>query len=318
MVMARDATHFTFLIEPGFTMQAFSSAVEVLRVAQKLGAEHALDYSVAALVPGPVAASNGIRVLPDARLDEAPRDGRIVMVSGAGADRTPNPDLIARLRLLAREGREIWGVSSGVVRLAQAGLLEGHIVAAHWEDIVYLKDFFPNVRTAPSLFVPGGRHPTCSGGGAAADLMLDYVRRTNGERFVEQIASTLMIDGVRDGRLQQVKPADLRFATSSKQVFAAVKLMSAHSYDPLPVQEIADRIGLSQRQLERLFKTEFDLSPAKAYAEIRMAGARQEVIAARRPLIDIALDYGYNVGTFSKVYRRVFGVLPSEDRQGPA
>jgi transcriptional regulator GlxA family with amidase domain len=84
------------------------------------------------------------------------------------------------------------------------------------------------------------------------------------------------------------------------------------------VQEIADRIGLSQRQLERLFKTEFDLSPAKAYAEIRMAGARQEVIAGRRPLIDIALDYGYNVGTFSKVYRRVFGVLPSEDRQGPA
>jgi transcriptional regulator GlxA family with amidase domain len=166
--------------------------------------------------------------------------------------------------------------------------------------------------------VPDGRHPTCSGGGAAADLMLDYVRRTNGDRFVEQIASILMIDGVRDGRLQQVKPADLRFATSNKQIFAAVKLMNTHSYDPIPVQEIADRIGLSQRQLERLFKTEFDLSPAKAYAEIRMAGARQEVIAGRRPLIDIALDYGYNVGTFSKVYRRVFGVLPSEDRQGPA
>ncbi len=314
--MGQDATHFTFLIEPGFTMQAFSSAVEVLRVAQKLGADHALDYSVAALVPGPVAASNGIRVLPDARLDAVPRGGKIVMVSGAGADRTPNPELIARLRLLAREGREIWGVSSGVVRLAQAGLLEGHTVAAHWEDIVYLKDFFPNVRTAPSLFVPDGKHPTCSGGGAAADLLLDYVRRTNGDRFVEQIASTLMIDGVRDGRLQQVKPADLRFATSNKQVFAAVKLMSAHSFDPLPVQEVAGRIGLSQRQLERLFKAEFNLSPAKAYAEIRMSGARQEVIAGRRPLIDIALDYGYNVGTFSKVYRRVFGTLPSADRQG--
>ena len=239
------------------------------------------------------------------------------MVSGAGADRTPNPDLIARLRLLAREGREIWGVSSGVVRLAQAGLLAGEIVAAHWEDIVYLKDFFPNVRTAPSPFVPGGRHPTCSDGGAAAELMLDYVRRTNGEGFAERIASALMIDGVRDGRLPRVSAGDLRFATSDKKVFAAVKLMSTHSCDPLPVQEIAERAGISLRRLERLFKTEFNLSPAKAYAEIRMAGARQEVIAGR-PLIDIALDYGYNVGTFSKVYRRVFGSLPSEDRQGSA
>lgn len=316
--MGQDATHFTFLIEPGFTMQAFSSAVEVLRVAQKLGAEHALSYSVSALQPGPVAAANGIRVLPDARLDEALHDAAIVMVSGAEADRTPNPELIARLRVLARAGHEIWGVSSGVVRLAQAGLLEGATVAAHWEDIAYLRDFFPNVRAAPALFVPGGKHPTCSGGGAAADLMLDYVRCTNGEHFAKQTASALMIDGVRDGHLQQIKPADLRFATSSKQVFAAVKLMSARSCDPVPVQEIADRVGISQRQLERLFKAEFNLSPAKAYAEIRLAGARQEVIAGRRPLIDIALDYGYSVGTFSKVYRRVFGTLPSEDRQGSA
>nr|WP_252733126.1 helix-turn-helix domain-containing protein [Shimia thalassica] len=93
--------------------------------------------------------------------------------------------------------------------------------------------------------------------------------------------------------------------------------MENNCFEALSLQDISHRVGISQRQLERLFRKEFQKTPAKVYTELRLDEARQEVLAGHRSLIDIALDYGYQAGNFSKVYQRVFGVLPSEDRKKP-
>lgn len=307
-------THFVFLIEPGFTMHAFSSAIEVLRVARKLGAGSSLTYSVAALGDADVAASNGISVAPDLNIGDLPKTAVLVVVSGAGAVERLNAPLIASLRLWTRQGYQIWAVSSGVVRLAQAGLIDDCKVAAHWEDVPYLKTNHPRVEISSSLFIANARHPTCAGGGAAADLMLSFIQSTAPPGLVEDIAPRLMLDGVRDGRMQQSLPAHLRYKTANKAVFAAIRLMEANCYDALPLTAIADAAGVSHRHLERLFKADFDMTPAAVYAELRLTEARQEVLAGHRQLADIAVDYGFQPGNFSKVYRRIFGSLPSEDR----
>lgn len=312
--MERHGSHFVFVAEAGFTMQAFSSAVEVLRVARKLGAEDLFAYSLVSLDNGPVAASNGIEVLPDRDIDDLPKAAILIVMAGDGAVRKPNPAMSARLRRWARSGHAIWAISSGVVRLAQAGLVDGCTVSAHWEDVPFLRDNHPKVTISTSLYVSGGRHPTCSGGGAAADLMMAYVARRGSRELVDEIASRLMIDGFRDGRMKQALPAELRYATSNKTVFAALRLMEAHTFEALPLTEIALRAGVSQRQLERLFKADFAKTPKAVYLELRLEEARQEVLAGRRSILDIALDYGFEPANFTQVYRRIFGVLPSKDK----
>ena len=313
--MSDSGSSFIFVVESGFTLHAFSSAVEVLRVARKLGGDTQVSYALTTLEDGPVKASNGIAIVPNCAPDALPRGAILVVVAGAGAIHDLNPKLAAYLRQKVRMGHPVWAISSGVVRLAQAGLVNGQKVAAHWEDVPYLRDHHPDVDIATSLFISKGRHPTCSGGGASADLMLDYLSQHGPDGLVEDIASRLMLDGVRDGRLSQSLPENMRYSTSNKSVFAAVRLMETFCFDPLPIHEISARVGLSQRQLERLFKGEFERTPAFVYAELRMAEARQEVIVGRRPICDIAMDFGYSTANFSKVYRRVFGVLPSQDRK---
>lgn len=312
--METDRAEFAFVVEAGFTMQAFSSAIEVLRVARKIGAERRVSYCVVSLDNRPVPASNGIDVMPNRRVEDVPQTAILVIVAGAGADRTPNPAMAARLRRWTREGRAIWAISSGVVRLAQAGLLDGCQVAAHWEDVPYLRENHAKVEVTTSLFVLSCKHPTCSGGGAAADLMLSFIARQGTLELVDEIASRLMIDGVRDGRMKQSLPADLRYATANRTVFSAIRLMEANLFDPVNMSEIARRAGVTQRHLERLFKTEFGKTPKAVYLELRLSEARQEVLGGRRTVMDIALDYGFEHATFSKAYRRVFGVLPSDDR----
>ncbi len=87
-------THFTFLIEPGFTMQAFSSAIEVLRVARKLGAGDLFSYSVLSLDGATVEASNGLSIVANVDVQNLPKDSIVVVVSGAGVEQTPNPALL--------------------------------------------------------------------------------------------------------------------------------------------------------------------------------------------------------------------------------
>ena len=308
-------THFAFVVDHGFTMQAFSSAVEVLRIARRLGAEDLFSYSVCGLENKPIFASNEIAICPDMNVDDLPDAAIMVIISGAGVEKRPNPALIAKLRYWARQAHPVWALGSGVVRIAQAGLVDDCKVAPHWEDVPYLKEHHPRVEISPSLFVDTGPHPTCSGGGAAADLMLRYIQHNAPAGMVDEIAARLMIDGVRDGRLRQAMPAVIRHGTSNKTVFAAIRIMEQNRFDPLSVRELASQIGTSQRQLERLFRTEFQKTPATVYTELRLDEARQEVLAGHRSLFDIALDYGYQAGNFARAYVRVFGVLPSEDRK---
>ncbi|MEY8840053.1 helix-turn-helix domain-containing protein, partial [Cribrihabitans sp. XS_ASV171] len=112
----------------------------------------------------------------------------------------------------------------------------------------------------------------------------------------------------------QRRMLDMRFQTSHPVVFATLRLMRDNLFDPLPIARIAEVQNLSQRQLERLFRQEFGQPPSRVYAELRLDHARQEVLAGSRPLTEIALDYGFTPDTFGRVYRRVFGRSPSEDR----
>lgn len=316
------AARFVFLLEDGFTMQAFSSGIEVLRVARKLGGGDAYRYAVAALEPGPAPASNGVCVLAEAAIRDAPPTATVLVVSGAGAATRPNPPLIAQLRRLRRAGNPIWGVSSGVVRMAQAGLFAAPDdrgrrprVAAHWEDAPYLRARFPELALSPSLFEWGPAIASCAGGGAAADLMLDHVRRTGDAALVSEIAARLMMDGVRDGRMAQTQALELALPTTSGAAHRALQAMRDTVFAPLRIADIAARSGVTQRQLERVFHREFNASPLRVYRRLRLEGARQEVLAGRRPLGEIALDYGFSMDRFARAYRELYGAAPRDDRR---
>ena len=306
---------FVFFLDDGFTMQAFSSAVEVLRLVRQLKPEVGYAYSVVAMQDAPVAASNGLRLIPDALVDAVLPRSVIVAVSGAHANRTKAPGYVARLRDWARRGHPVWGVSSGVVRLAQAGLLDGRRVAAHWEDVQYLRQAHEQVGVSASLFVSDGQVATCAGGGAATDMMLWVIARDLGQQVADDIAARLVIDAVRDGRTSQRRVSDMRFETANGPVYAALGVMRANLFSRVPIAQIAEGQGISQRQLERLFLQEFNRTPSHVYTELRLEDARLDVLAGRRSLTEIAMDYGYTPTRFARNYQKIFGVLPSDDRK---
>ena len=92
-------------------------------------------------------------------------------------------------------------------------------------------------------------------------------------------------------------------------------LMEANLGEPLPTEDIARLVGVSRRQLERLFKQHLDELPSRYYAELRLARARRLLQQTSQSILQVGLGCGFSSGShFSNAYRTRFGRTPREER----
>ena len=68
--ISSEPTRYGFLLMPEFSMIAFSSAIEVLRMANQLRQQKLYEWPMYTLDGTPVAASNGINVTPDGDIND--------------------------------------------------------------------------------------------------------------------------------------------------------------------------------------------------------------------------------------------------------
>ena len=85
------------------------------------------------------------------------------------------------------------------------------------------------------------------------------------------------------------------------------------------VSDLAAAACVSERTLERIFKTEFDLTPSAYVSSRRLHRAKNEMLrrrSARKSISQIALDSGFtHIGRFSTLFHEKFGLSPSEFRR---
>jgi len=113
---------------------------------------------------------------------------------------------------------------------------------------------------------------------------------------------------------------DLQIAAAKNrwkdEVARARTIMQSHIDDPLPCEAVAQQVGLSLRQLERRFKQQLGQTLHSEYMLVRVEKAHQYLQQTALSVTEVSALTGFtSVEYFSKVYRRVFGVLPSKDRR---
>ena len=98
----------------------------------------------------------------------------------------------------------------------------------------------------------------------------------------------------------------------------AVSLMEANLGEPLTTEDIAQRVGMSHRRPERLFRQPLDELPSRYDAELRLARARRLLHQTGRSVLQTGMGCGFSSGShFSNAYRARFGRRPHEERNQP-
>jgi len=307
------------LLVPDFPMMAFAAAIEPLRAANRLTGERRFEWLLFSRDGAPVRASNGIEIaVHGAAGDERPLD---LLVACAGTREAGAGDDVVHgwLRLLARRGTALGGVSLGAYVLAHAGLLDGRRCALHWESLDAFADRFPRIRPTTDIFVIDGNRYTCAGGTAALDMMLQVIAERDGRDLANAVSEQFIHSRIRGTRDPQRMDIRSRLGVANEKLIAAIAMMEDLGDDPRPVQEIAAAVGLSPRQLERLFAKYLRMTPGKYYLELRLARARLLLLETTRPILDVAVACGFaSASHFSRCYRALYGQRPSDERTGKA
>jgi transcriptional regulator GlxA family with amidase domain len=304
------------LLVADFSMMAFAAAVEPLRSANRQARRELYRWRLFSHDGAPVAASNGIAVMPHAAIRDAGTPPVVIVCSGIGAERFADRAVFAWLRKLDRAGSVIGAVSTGAYVLARAGLLDGRRCALHWENLAAFAEEFPGIAVTDEIFAIDRDRVTCSGGTAALDLMLHVVRLQHGHQLATAVAEQFIHGAIRDHREHQRMALRARLGVAHPKLLAAVAAMEANLEAPLSQAALARRIDLSRRQLERLFHRYFKRTPASHYLGLRLERARRILQQTNRPVIDVAIACGFvSASHFSKCFRARFATTPRSLRE---
>jgi transcriptional regulator GlxA family with amidase domain len=307
--------HFAFMPLPNFTMIAFTNAIEVLRMANYLTGQTLYRWSIVSPDGGPVAASNGLSV-DTSPVDSVGQPDIVFVVGGIDVQRETTTNHLAALRRFARLGCALGSLCTGTYALARAGLLAGYACAIHWENMSALKEEFPETRFLKELFVIDRDRVTCTGGVAPLDMMLNLITPRVGTATVTQIAEQFIVEHVRDTSAQQRMPLVARLGSANKSLFEVISLMENNIEEPLSREELARLAGMSQRQLQRLFREHLGMTPTHYYLTLRLRRARELLLQTDMSIMHITMACGFQSAChFSKSYRDSFGTAPTRERR---
>jgi len=306
-----------FLLVPLFSMIAFVSALEPLRLANRASGRQLYRWRVFSPDGRPVTASNGLEIRPEGALDELMDFSTVVVCSGIDAHKFHDRATLTVLRKLDRKGADIGALCTASHILAQAGLLDGYRCTIHWENLAGFAEEFPEIDITTELFEIDRSRFTCAGGTAALDMMLNLIGGQHGAELAAQVSEQFMHERIRDRHDHQRMGLPARLGLRHPKLLEVARLMEQNLEEPLERAELAKAVGLSTRQLERLFRKYLHRSPARYYVELRLDRARRLLQQTNIPIIDVALACGFvSASHFSKCYRDFFGKTPRRERAG--
>lgn len=311
-----------FLLVPEFTMIAFTSAVEALRSANRMLGFDAYRWRLASETGAPVTASNGVEVTAgntvadERRMIGTPDRASLLLVcGGVNVETHTTRAATGIVRELHARGIGVGGLCTGAHVIAAAGLLSGRRCAIHWENLPGFAEKFPKAEVFADLFEVDGNIHTCAGGTAALDMMLSLIAADFDDDLVNRVCEQMLTDRVRAATDRQRLPLRARLGVQNARVLSIIELMEANLSEPLSLVEIARHVGLSRRQIERLFRQEMGRSPARYYLEIRLDRARHLLVQSTMPVVEVAIACGFvSASHFSKCYRELYAKSPQQER----
>ncbi|MEO3414521.1 GlxA family transcriptional regulator [Roseovarius sp. CAU 1744] len=310
---------YVFLLIPGFSPLGMTCAQETLALANRFagGTRQYYEWQLVSEDGAPVTSWNGLRVSVDAGLFDLHRNDTLIVCAGVDAAAGSSRKILNWLRRETRKGIDFGALSSGAWTLAAAGLLAGKRVTTHWEYASAISETFPDVEMQDSIYMVDGRVFTCAGSASSMDLMLDRIHSDYGAELATWVADQMIYTAPRsESHSQRVSMAG-RMGVRHTKLIQAIEVMRANTEDPIPPSEVAREVGLSTRQLERLFARYLNTSPKKYYMGLRLEKARNLLMQTELSLMEICVLCGFRAPShFSKTYRKAFGVAPSRDTRG--
>ncbi|KAA0012895.1 GlxA family transcriptional regulator [Billgrantia pellis] len=312
-----EVRRVAFLLLENFSMMAFTGAVDALVTANLMRPSTIYEVLVVGNDGDTVLSDLGIEISVDCQLSQLDEKQLDILILCGGLRVPPRTSAAIRskLRVAGNAGVMLGGLWNGAYFLAEAGLLDGYECAYYPDGRALMMEEFPHVMISNRSFVLDRDRVSCAGASSSLNMMLEIVKNDCGEEFVSAIEEVLSCDKMAEVIDVSVCSID-RNPTLPEPLKISLQLMRNNIEEPLSIMEISECVGISRRQLERLFCHHVDASPSRYYLELRLTHARQLLQQTNKPIAEIAVATGFvSISHFRRCFHQLFDISAGRFRK---
>jgi len=281
------------------------------------------EVEIVAPQDAPSRGASGLPIAADRSITEVDRTDiaivPLMMFAGGDWKTGRYPQVVDWLQRMHRSGATLCSTCTGVLLLAETGLLDGREATIHWAFAPTFQRNFPNVglRVEEVLIAAGNPERFVMTGGVMSwhDLALHLIARYVSSSAAQSMARLMLLDWHSEGQAPYIG-----FLPATDHDDAMVrdlqKWLEAHFSIGNPIEEMALRCGMSSRSLERRFMKAAGLAPLAYVQNLRIEAAKRHLERTGKPIDEISYEVGYeNPAFFRRVFKRNVRMTPSVYRR---
>lgn len=300
-------------VSEGFCGLEMTSVTKVLAMANAVIGRDVFDWRFASETPGLVASDQGVLVRAEAPISEMCLGNVMVVIGGTNAAKGT---WLSRARAMQRRARRVVLLSDAATGYIKVTKAPAGRVTTHWRDVTPLVETGYHPRLTTRLSEVSDGIITAAGSGSTLELIVGLVSSHLTSPQVAELGNQLLLQTIRKSDAEQPKCIADNEGLFDARLTEVIRLMETTVNEPLSMEDITRKVGISTRHLERVFRTVFDDTPARFYKRLRVKRARTMIEESLLPMIDIAIATGFGSRTtMTKAVKGEYGVTPSKMRE---
>jgi len=313
--MENKVFSFDIILQPEFPSNSLVLIQEALRITNQYRINEIFKSNLISVNAKKVRSSNGQWWKVDGGLENIKNPDFIIVIGGNLPIQTKSKKLFSTLRTAHKNLSKIIAVDTGAFIIAESGLINKEtVVCTHWEAKSNFIDRYPDIRIVDNIYTINSNGLMFAAGGISTlDLILECIKKIKGKDYSDEIAQALIYKPREKSTMQK----DYPFNTSIDNICQkSILIMEKNIERPIKIIEIAKKLNLSLRTLERKFYKLYKMSPIKFYVNLRVKFARNLLFYDDRKINEISSIAGFNYNSvFINSFKKIYNKTPSEYRK---
>ena len=237
------------------------------------------------------------------------------MIGGNLPVQKKSKKLFSALRTAHKNLSKIIAVDTGAFLIAESGLINKEtIVCTHWETKSNFIERYPDIKIVDNIYTINANGLMFAAGGISTlDLILECVKKIKGKDYSDEIANALIYKPREKSTTQKSEQYNLSMDNICQK---SILIMEKNIETPIKINEIAKKLNISLRTLERKFYKLYKISPIKFYVNLRIKFARNLLFYDDRKINEISSIAGFNYNSvFINSFKKIYNKTPSEYRK---
>lgn len=303
---------------PGCQSLDVIGPAEVFSSANKFNEHPAYEVIIFSFEEGKLKSDGGLTLYAEKSWDNLDELDTLI-IPGGNQSRTylGREDIREWLLAKAENCRRVTSVCTGAFWLAEAGILNNKSATTHWRHCDALQERYPLIYVdSNAIYLHQGKVSTSAGITAGIDLCLSLVEQDLGYATSVSVAQELVVFYRRPGGQSQFVSLQLAQSSGDTRIASAIRYIHQHLKVDIRVEDIAHHVGLSSRQLNRIFQSDINISPNQYVVKERLNLACDLLKNSDLTLERIATSSGLASGdNLRNVFQRQYGISPMAYRQ---